>query len=179
MASSQPELVSADGRRFAGFAAAVLIFIVDPLTRRFLLLSSPPKRLRQGWEIVNGGVEAGETLLAAVRREVAEEAGASVRFDVLGTVHAWTWRCDDEVQHLISTAFVAAYLGGDVDPGDDMAGSTVRWATLREVQELERSGSLIPDHAWVFGRALECFDLWSSRESSARPGWETGAVAPK
>jgi 8-oxo-dGTP pyrophosphatase MutT (NUDIX family) len=169
MASSQPELVSADGRRFAGFAAAVLVFIVDPLTRRFLLLSSPAKRPRPGWEIVNGGVEAGETLLAAARREAAEEAGPSVRLDVLGTVHAWTWRYDDEVQHLMCTAFVATYLGGDVDPGDDMAGSTVRWATLEDVRKLELSGSLIPEHAWVFERALECFDLWSSRGPARSP----------
>jgi 8-oxo-dGTP pyrophosphatase MutT (NUDIX family) len=178
MTPSQPELVSADGRRFAGFAAAVLVFIVDPLTRRFLLLSSPAKRLRPGWECISGAVEAGETLLAALRREVAEEAGASVRLDVLGTVHAWTLRYDDEVQHLISTGFVAAYLGGDVDPGDEMAGSAVRWATLEEVQELQRSGSLIPEHPWVFERALECFDLWSSREASAQPGWEAVAVTP-
>ena len=41
---SQPELVAANGRRFAGFAAAVLVFIIDPSTRRFLLLSSPAKR---------------------------------------------------------------------------------------------------------------------------------------
>jgi 8-oxo-dGTP pyrophosphatase MutT (NUDIX family) len=179
MAPSQPELLSADGRRFAGFAAAVLVFIIDPLTRRFLLLSSPAKRRRPGWEIVNGAVEAGETLLAAARREVAEEAGPSVRSEVLGTVHAWTWRYDEEVQHLISTAFVATYLGGDVDPGDDMAGSAVRWATLEEVRDLERAGSLIPDHAWVFERALECFDLWSSQGPRARPGWETGAATPR
>jgi 8-oxo-dGTP pyrophosphatase MutT (NUDIX family) len=178
MASSQPELVGANGRRFAGFAAAVLVFIVDPVTRRFLLLSSPAKRQRPGWETVNGGVEAGETLLAGVRREVAEEAVPGVRVDVLGTVHAWTWRYDDEVQHLIFTAFVAAYLGGDVDPGDEMAGSAVRWATLEDVKRLERAESLFPHHAWVFERALECFDLWSSREASAQPGWETGAVTP-
>ena len=94
--------------------------------------------------------------------------------DVLGTVHAFTLRYDDEVQHLV-TAFVAAYLGGDVDPGDEMAGSAVRWATLDDVQELERSGSLIPEHSSIFERALECFDLWSSRDASTgqagRPLW--------
>ena len=71
---SQPELVAANGRRFAGFAAAVLAFIIDPSTRRFLLLSSPAKRGRAGWEIVNGGLEGGETLIDGVTREVAHEA---------------------------------------------------------------------------------------------------------
>ena len=108
----QPELVSAQGRRFAGFAAAVLAFIIDPSTRRFLLLSSPSKRPRPGWEVVNGGVEQEETLLAALRREVAEEAGPAVQLEVLGTVHAWSWHYDDQIPHMLSIAFVATYLGG-------------------------------------------------------------------
>lgn len=48
-----------------------------------------------------------------------------------------------------------------------MAGSAVRWATLEDVKEMERARSLFPHHAWVFERALECFDLWSSPEASA------------
>lgn len=159
----QPELVAANGRRFAGFAAAVLVFIVDPATRRFLLLSSPAKRARPGWEIVNGGLEAGETLLEGVAREVAEEAGADVRLDLLGTVHAWTHHYDAGVPHMLSIAFVATYLGGEVVPGDDMAGSEVRWASLDEIRALaadERTG-LIPEEAWLFERALDFFDRWS------------------
>ena len=159
----QPELVGANGRRFAGFAAAVLVFIIDPSTRRFLLLSSPPKRGRPGWEVVNGGMEAGESLLDGLFREVAEEAGPSVQLRVLGAVHASTWRYDDAIQHMISTFFVASYLGGDVVPGDDMAGSSVRWASLDEVRSLEASGSgLVPEETWVFERALQCFDLWAA-----------------
>ena len=134
---SQPELVAANGRRFAGFAAAVLVFIIDPSTRRFLLLSSPAKRGREGWEIVNGGLEGGETLIDGVTREVAEEAGPAVQLRVLGTVHASTWRYDHLIPHMISTFFVASYLGGEVVPGDDMAGCEARWATLDEVK---RSG---------------------------------------
>lgn len=155
--STQPELVAANGRRFAGFAAAVLVFIVDPTTRRFLLLSSPAKRARPGWEIVNGGLEAGETLLEGASREVAEEAGPDVRLDIVGTVHAWTYRYDDDVPHMLSIAFVAAYLGGDVVPGDDMAGSEVRWTTIDEIRELAASDDtgLIPEEAWLFERALD------------------------
>ena len=155
----QPELVGVNGRRFAGFAAAVLVFVIDPSTRRFLLLSSPAKRGRPGWEIVNGGLEGGESVLAGVRREVAEEAGPDVALRVLGTVHSWTYRYDDAVTHMLSLAFVASYEGGDVVPGDDMAGSTVWWASLDEIRSLP-SSSLIPEDLWLFERALDCFDLW-------------------
>jgi hypothetical protein len=59
MASSQPELVGANGRRFAGFAAAVLVFIVDPVTRRFLLLSSLAERADwRNCRIIQGGGHA-------------------------------------------------------------------------------------------------------------------------
>ncbi|HUP84329.1 MAG TPA: NUDIX hydrolase [Acidimicrobiales bacterium] len=159
--ATQPELVGANGRRFPGFAAAVLVFIIDPSSRRVLLLSSPAKRSRPGWEIVNGGLEAGETLLDGVLREVGEEAGPDVRIRVLGAVHASTWHYDDEIPNMISTFFVASYLGGEVVPGDDMAGSSVRWATLDEVAELEAAGvALIPEETWVFRRAFECFGNW-------------------
>jgi 8-oxo-dGTP pyrophosphatase MutT (NUDIX family) len=171
----QPDLVAANGRRFAGFAAAVGVFIVDPSTRRFLLLGCPPKRPRPGWEVVNGGLEAGETLLAGLAREVAEEAGPAVRVRVLGTVHAWTWRYDDHVTHLHFTTFVASYLGGEVVPGEEMAGSGVRWASLDEVLELAASDTgLFPGEAWLFERALQCFDLWSSVDTDELAGWETG-----
>ena len=158
---SQPELVAANGRRFAGFAAAVLEFIIDPSTRRFLLLSSPAKRGREGWEIVNGGLEGGETLVEGLTREVAEEVGPAVQLRVLGTVHASTWRYDDLIPHMISTFFVASYLGGEVVPGDDMAGCEMRWATIDQVKDLTAAGTaLVPDEVWLFERALQCFDLW-------------------
>jgi 8-oxo-dGTP pyrophosphatase MutT (NUDIX family) len=162
---SQPQLVAANGRRFAGFAAAVLVFIVDPSTRRFLLLRSPAKREREGWETVGGSLEAGETLLDGVAREVAEETGPAVQLRVLGTVHASTWRYDHLIPHMISTFFVASYLGGEVIPGDDMAGCEIRWATLDEVKDLAAAGiALIPAEVWLFDRALQCFDLWSPQD---------------
>jgi 8-oxo-dGTP pyrophosphatase MutT (NUDIX family) len=161
--AAQPELVGDNGRRFAGFAAAVLVFIVDPASREFLLLSSPAKRGRPGWEIVNGGLEAGESLLDGVRREVAEEAGPDVSLAVLG----WTWRYDSSIEHMLSLAFVASYLGGPVVPGDDMGGSIVRWASLEEIRSMAAAGeALIPEDVWMFERALELFDLWVDRPVS-------------
>lgn len=161
----QPVLVGANGRRFAGFAAAVLVFVIDgsgPAPARVLLLRAPGRR--RGWEIVNGGLEAGETLEEGARREVAEEAGPSVRLDLLGTAHTMSFHYDDEIPHMISTFFVASFLGGEVEPGDDMAGSEVRWATLDEVRALAATPgeALVPAELWLFERAFQLFELWSS-----------------
>ncbi len=154
-----PELVGANGRRFAGFAAAVLVFVLDD-ERRVLLLRAPARR--RGWEIVNGGLEAGESLEEGARREVAEEAGPDVRIDLLGTVHANTYHYDDQIPHMISTFFLGHYRGGEVVPGDDMAGSELRWATRDEVRASMAAGEpLVPGEAWLFERAFQLFDLWS------------------
>ena len=53
---SQPELVAANGRRFAGFAAAVLVFIIDPSTRRFLRLAA--RRQSGGARVGRSSMEA-------------------------------------------------------------------------------------------------------------------------
>jgi 8-oxo-dGTP pyrophosphatase MutT (NUDIX family) len=166
----QPELVAANGRRFAGSAAAVLVFLVDA-RRRFLLLRAPRRGAR--WEVVNGGLEAAETVLDAAKREVAEEAGPAVRHRMLGTVHAYTWRYDDGVTHMISTCWVSAYLDGEVQPGDDMAGSEVRWASIDEIEAMAAEGlALVPSEPWMFRRALQCFDLWVDEEPvDLEPEW--------
>jgi hypothetical protein len=56
---------------------------------------------------------------------------------------------------MISVAFAARYLGGDVVPGDDMAGCEVRWMNVEELRQLETTGvALIPENVSTFERAL-------------------------
>lgn len=156
LSSTQPEIVAAHGRRFAAFAAAVLVFVIDR-DERFLLLRSPK---HPAWQIVNGGVEAGETLADAACREAAEEAGPELRIRLLGTCHTNSWRYDEVVTRMISTFFVAEHLGGVAVGGDDMVGSEVAWLTIPEIEALERDPGLVPEETWVFRRALECYRLW-------------------
>jgi len=59
---SPPEYVAASGRRFAAFPAAVVVFVLDA-EERLLLLSSPRRPGR--WEVVNGAMDASETVLDA------------------------------------------------------------------------------------------------------------------
>lgn len=122
--------------------------------------------------MVSGAVERGETLLEAVRRALVEEAGADLRVEVLGTVHAWNRHYDERVPNMISAAFVASYLGGHVTPSDDLDGCSVRWATVAEIRHLASDGqALIPGDVRLFERALQCFDLWhrAAKETAELP----------
>ncbi|MEO5567964.1 MAG: NUDIX domain-containing protein [Gemmatimonadaceae bacterium] len=141
----------------------MIVLIIDAPTRRFLMLRSPPKRGRPGWEAVNGAIESGEALVEAVEREVAEEAGPGLAIEHLGAVDAWTYHYDDLVPHMISIAFAAKYLSGEVVPGDDMAGCEVRWTTIDELRDLEAIGvALIPENISTFERALVVIDTLPS-----------------
>ena len=83
--SVQPIMRDVHGRRtFACFPAAALACLVDPY-ERMLLLAHPQRRGE--WEIVNGALEAGETIVEGVLREIREEVGAAARVRPLGSVH--------------------------------------------------------------------------------------------
>jgi 8-oxo-dGTP pyrophosphatase MutT (NUDIX family) len=154
----QPPAISAtSGRSFATFPAAVVVALVNG--REELLLLESKKR-RGSWEPVNGAVEADETLLGAAMREVREEAGSDVRVRPLGVVHATTFSYDAQVRRMISVVYVMAYEGGEVQPGDDMAGSRFRWATLDAIAS--EGVNLIPplDEVWLRQRTVDLYRLW-------------------
>jgi 8-oxo-dGTP pyrophosphatase MutT (NUDIX family) len=161
MPNQQPLITDATGRRqFVCSPAAVLAFIVDQ-SERFLMLAHPSRPDR--WEPVNGALDAEETILEAVLRETSEEAGDQIQVRPLGTVHAYTYRFDDSAQFMISIAYLLAYEGGEVIPGDDMTGSEVRWMTVEELTD-GRVDVIVPqDQAWLYHRALELYRLWKDQ----------------
>lgn len=153
----QPTINSQDGRRtFACSAAVLLVFIVDEAER--ILLLSHPKRLGR-WEVVNGALEAGESVLEGALREAREEAGPALRLRPLGTVHTCSFRYDEVVDHMISISYLMECQGGEVQPGDDMAGSEVRWASLDDI-ERDNLRLFVPPQRWIYQRAIELYRLW-------------------
>ncbi|MBY0508816.1 MAG: NUDIX hydrolase [Rhodospirillaceae bacterium] len=141
-------------RAFACFPVAVLAIIIAP-DERVLLLNHPE---RPGeWEVVSGALEAGETIIDGLLREVGEELGAEIDVQPLATVHASTFRYDVNVTHMISLSFVLAYRGGDIHPGDDMSGSTFRWWTEAELMAPELKLAVPQNGKWMLLRALELF----------------------
>lgn len=160
MTNQQPTVTDTRGRAFACSAGALLAFIVNE-DEKILMLSHPKRRGK--WEVVNGALDAGETLLDGVLREVREEVGSDVRVRPLGVVHAYTYRWDDIVQYLQSVAFLLAYEGGEVVAGDDMAGSEIRWVSVDEVERGEVN-VIVPDTPiWMCRRAIELYRLFKDQ----------------
>src|SRR5262245_13188763 len=110
MGMQQPLITTVDGtRQFACSAAAILVFIVNE-HEEILLLNHPKRRGR--WEVINGALEAGETVVEGALRETAEEAGAALRVRPLGIVHVSTFHYDQHVQYMLSISYLMAYQGG-------------------------------------------------------------------
>ena len=121
---------------------------------------SHPKR--SGWEVVNGALDADETVLDGVLREIAEEAGPRVRVRPLGAIHIASFHFDSKVQYMISLHYLLEYLGGQVEPGDDMQGSEYRWWPVDELMS-DHVDVLVPvESKWVLQRALDLFRLWGN-----------------
>jgi ADP-ribose pyrophosphatase YjhB (NUDIX family) len=173
MPNLQPRITAANGRRqFACSAAGVLAFIVDDQER--ILLLSHPRRAGM-WEVVNGALEAEETVLVGVLREVREEVGPTARVRPLGTVHTWTFRYDDTVQYMISIGYLLAYEGGAIEPGDDMLGSQYRWWRLEEVAAAHVQLIVPRDQKWLLGRAIELYRLWKDQQAVLEPAPDLAA----
>ena len=95
MPNQQPIITDISGnRRFSCSAAGILVFIVH--AEEEILLLSHPKR-RGEWEVVIGALEAEESILEGAIRETREEVGEDVRIRPLGTVHAYAFRYDENV----------------------------------------------------------------------------------
>ena len=159
MQVQQPTVTTVNGRRtFACFPAAVVVFIVNE--KEEILMLSHPKR--NGWEVVNGAVEAGETVLDAVLRETAEEAGEGVRIRPLATLNISNFHYDDNVPSMLSIAYLAAYEGGKIEPSDDMLGSDHCWMSLETfAQEDVNILVPVPYQHWLPQRAIESYRLFT------------------
>lgn len=168
MSESQPKVFSLTDRPFATSPVAVQAIIVSA-EERVLLLNQPQRR--QGWQVVSGALEAGETVLAGVQREIREEIGVDAAVRPLGIVHVETFHYDARVKFMIGIYYLLAYEGGPVVPGDDMKGSEYRWWRLDELFErpLEFHASAKP---WMLRRAVELFRLWNGTLVPLQPDLE-------
>lgn len=136
-----PRITIASGRRLACYPVAVLAFIVDSWDR-FLLLRKPGQN---GWEVISGALEPGETVTEGVLREVREEAGPELVVASLGVLDTFTFLFDAGQPPLISICCLLRYRGGTVQPGDDAEDAEFRWWELSELDNIEL---VVPRGRW-------------------------------
>ena len=160
MSADLPTITVSSGRRLACIPAAILAFIVNA-DERMLMLAHPNSGGR--WEVINGALEHGETLLAGCLREIREEAGGQIQVRPLSLLHGYSCPYDENVLHMLSLCYVLAYEGGDVIPGDDMANSQVRWVSADEIARGEVDVIMPRDVPWLFERAIELYRLLKDR----------------
>ena len=81
---------------------------------------------KRGWELPQGKVEAGESVLVALGREIEEEAGVQVEAPVLVAI----WSCLSQPAALILT-FAARYARGEARPSAETP--EVKWVSMQEI----------------------------------------------
>ena len=151
----QPVVVSQRGRQFATSAIALQGIIINEAEE--LLLLSSARRGDHGWQTVSGGLEAGETILEGMLREVREEVG-EIAIRPLAVLHSHTFHYDENVPFMVGIYYLLRYEGGAVIPGDDMIGSDFKWWGLAELETAvaqQKAQLHFSTHLWMLRRAVK------------------------
>jgi 8-oxo-dGTP diphosphatase len=99
-----------------------------------ILLVEHLKAGRRHWLLPGGGVEEGETLVEAVRREVQEETGLTAE------AHRLVLLCEviePRGRHLLNVVFAGATTGGNLEAGRDGTLDAVGWRHRDELATLD------------------------------------------
>ncbi len=166
-------MISQRGRQFAASAISLQGIIINK-DDQLLLLSSPVRNQEKGWQTVSGGLEAGETILDGMLREVREEVG-EIGVRPLAVLHSHTFHYDENVPFMVGIYYLLRYEGGEVVPGDDMVGSAFKWWGLEELETAlaQQEATLhFSTHLWMLRRAVELNHFF------AEEGRETAVLQP-
>lgn len=101
------------------------------------LRSQKAKNERGKWEIPGGAVEFGETLEAALHREVFEEFGVTVsivkKFNIVDHI------LPDEHQHWVAQTFLCRIVSGEPKNCEPEKCDSVGWFSVQEAESLDLS----------------------------------------
>lgn len=143
------------GNRCSGATLTEQLFVVKP-TAHNLLVGHAPLRVRVAacitrgdelllvvhekanhryWLLPGGGVEEGETMVDALRREILEETGFQVN---VGSLIIVSEAIDPhEERHLLNMVFCADIVGGELLIGRDGRLCDVAWRSRASLPQLE------------------------------------------
>ncbi|MFZ5449573.1 MAG: NUDIX hydrolase [Thermodesulfobacteriota bacterium] len=125
-----------------------------------LLVRRGQEPARDSWSLPGGLVELGETMVAAIQRELAEETGITVRLLGIAAVLERIFPDPDGriAYHYVLVDFLCDYLEGELKPGSDI--TAARFVALSDIFSFD-----LPNHtADVIRRAWE-----QKRQGTALP----------
>lgn len=117
-----------------------------------ILLAEHEKGGRRYWLLPGGGMEFGETLEEALKRELVEEAGLAVETGKL----LWIVESipDDKHRHVLNLILEASASVDALIPTPDRVLRDVQWKPIEELESLE----LFPDTRSEIARYLQTGD---------------------
>lgn len=104
---------------------------------RALLIRRGKQPLKGEWSVPGGAVEVGETLAAAVKRELREETGLEAEVgEVIGVFDRIYPDADGRTEyHYVLVDFLCHRSGGDAKPAGDV--DAAEWFSRAQVEALE------------------------------------------
>ena len=144
------------GRRWR--AQAYPVPVVGALIRRqsagrrpcYVLIQRKNDPYRGQWALVGGKWDFGETLVAAIKREVREETGLATTFVALRGIVSE--RLAPQIDADVGAHFLifVCELAAPTGTAEEQAEGAVAWFTLAEIDELHARAAIIPsDYAMI------------------------------
>ena len=126
-----------------------------------LLVLRGQEPARGSWSLPGGLVELGETLEAAIRRELAEETGLTVTLLGISAVVERVFPDPDGAiaYHYVLVDYLCDYLAGELNPGSDI--TAARFVSLHELSgfELPQCTADVIRRAWEQKHQGACLPL--------------------
>jgi ADP-ribose pyrophosphatase YjhB (NUDIX family) len=126
-----------------------------------LLVRRGQEPARDSWSLPGGLVELGETLTAALRREIAEETGLTVT--ILGIAAVLERVFPDDAgriaYHYVLIDYLCDYLAGEPRPGSDITAAQFVTRPDLERFQLPRYTLEVIQRAWEQRRQGTCLPL--------------------